>query len=711
MRVRESHLGEPAGQSSISTFYFILALVVLVGLVGLLLGHKVLLRNYRAFARKKPAGAPVVTFAPTSKDFGLQAIGSSSLARTFTLTNTGTAPLKIGSFAIVGGDQASFSLVQNCPSTLPVGETCALHVIFTPSLLGPHESSIAVSDDATPSPQVIALNGVGTPLNPSEGNFDFGDQPVGSAGALKTVTITNRGVAVVHLGKVVMDGANAKAFSMSSTCQGSLAAAAHCRAIVTFKPLMKGSQTATLKFVDERGVNFLDVLFTGTGTGPGQFMALSPDKTHLINTFTNKPVFITGDAAWSLIAQLSDQDVETYLADRARRGFNAIIVNLPEHMYANHAPANFFGDAPFTGNTFSTPNEPYFAHADHVISRAAAHGITVFLFPAYLGHGSHDCNAQNEGWGTDMERASDPVMHAWGVYVGNRYKSFPNIVYVIGCDADPRTCSPPLVGKLNAVAAGIKSVDSVHLMTADNASLQSSLDVFSGYPWLNISYLYGASDVAKLNAEYSRPDFLPFLQGEDEYEGEHSSTSITPLLLRTRQYWSVLSGAYLGSFFGNNPIWCFSETNPASAVPCRKDTTWKAQLDSPGSVGQSIFGKLFRSREHWLLAPDIHHTVVTAGYGSGATLTTTARTRDGQTIISDIPNGSSTTLKVDMSKIKSSGNTAKCWWFNPRDGSAKLIGTFPNSGSRDFTAPDANDWLLVIDDARAKLPPPGSADL
>ena len=63
--------------------------------------------------------------------------------------------------------------------------------------------------------------------------------------------------------------------------------------------------------------------------------------------------------------------------------------------------------------------------------------------------------------GTDMENASDAVMTAWGVYVGNRYKSFPNIVYVIGDDADPRTCTPSLVGKLNDVAEGIKSVDSV----------------------------------------------------------------------------------------------------------------------------------------------------------------------------------------------------------------------------------------------------------
>jgi hypothetical protein len=128
-------------------------------------------------------------------------------------------------------------------------------------------------------------------------------------------------------------------------------------------------------------------------------------------------------------------------------------------------------------------------------------------------------------------------------------------------------------------------------------------------------------------------------------------------------------------------------------------------------VGQSWFGKLFRSREHWKLAPDINHTVVTAGYGSGSTLTTTARTGDGQTMTSYIPNGNKTTISVDMRKITSISSQAKCWWFDPRNGSTKLIGTYPNHGIHDFTPPDSNDWVLVIDAADANLTAPGSTDL
>jgi hypothetical protein len=445
-----------------------------------------------------------------------------------------------------------------------------------------------------------------------------------------------------------------------------------------------------------------------TQAGTRQLMVLSADKTHLVNTMTNKPVFMNGDAAWSAIVQLNDADAAKYLSDRSKRGFNIVLVNLLEHVWANncsscsHGCADIKGDCPFTGETFSTPNEAYFAQADSFLRLASKHGITVLL-------DLFDLQPQpGDGWDAEIQAASDATMTNWGTYVGNRYREFDNVIYTIGTDEDPRRLKPPLTPKLNEMATALHAADPNHLITSKNGGDESSLDVWSGHPWLGISEMYGAKNVTKLNKEYTRPDFIPFFMDEDTYENEHSSM---PLLLRTRQYWSSLSGAYLGSFFGNSPIWCFNETTRPAGIPCRNDLTWQSQLGSEGSVGQMWYGKLMRSREHWKMVPDIKHTVVTAGYGSGATLTVTARTRDGQTIISYIPNGNATTLTVDMSKITSKTRTAECWWFNPSDGATKLIGSFANSGMRHFTPPDAKDWLLIIDDKNADLPPPGTSDL
>ena len=63
-----------------------------------------------------------------------------------------------------------------------------------------------------------------------------------------------------------------------------------------------------------------------------------------------------------------------------------------------------------------------------------------------------------------------------------------------------------------------------------------------------------------------------------------------------------------------------------------------------------------------------------------------------------------------MEKI--TGAAVRAWWFNPRDGSAKRIGEFPNTGEREFISPDPGemiDWVLVLDDAAQQYPAPGAA--
>jgi hypothetical protein len=43
------------------------------------------------------------------------------------------------------------------------------------------------------------------------------------------------------------------------------------------------------------------------------------------------------------------------------------------------------------------------------------------------------------------------------------------------------------------------------------------------------------------------------------------------------------------------------------------------------------------------------------------------------------------------------GNQVKASWYSPRDGSWQVIGVFPNKGVRNFSPPDRNDWVLVLD--------------
>ena len=101
----------------------------------------------------------------------------------------------------------------------------------------------------------------------------------------------------------------------------------------------------------------------------------------------NRPFFINGESAWSLITQISKQDAELFLENRRQKGYNVLLAMLINHEFTSNAPRNFAGDAPFTtAGDFNTPNEAYFAHADWVINTAAAKGQVIMLTPLYRRH-------------------------------------------------------------------------------------------------------------------------------------------------------------------------------------------------------------------------------------------------------------------------------------------------------------------------------------
>jgi hypothetical protein len=55
-------------------------------------------------------------------------------------------------------------------------------------------------------------------------------------------------------------------------------------------------------------------------------------------------------------------------------------------------------------------------------------------------------------------------------------------------------------------------------------------------------------------------------------------------------------------------------------------------------------------------------------------------------------------VTIDMSKISKSQVSVR--WYNPRNGNYSSVGTYTNSGTRQFTAPSSgvdNDWVLVLD--------------
>lgn len=109
--------------------------------------------------------APLVV-SPTSLEFGSQAIGSTSTAKTATLNVTGTAGVSVSAVTLGGPNPSEFAITSDTCSgaTTAAGSTCAVQVTFAPTATGARAATLSFADDATGSPQTVTLSGNGTTL-------------------------------------------------------------------------------------------------------------------------------------------------------------------------------------------------------------------------------------------------------------------------------------------------------------------------------------------------------------------------------------------------------------------------------------------------------------------------------------------------------------------------------------------------------------------
>jgi hypothetical protein len=400
------------------------------------------------------------------------------------------------------------------------------------------------------------------------------------------------------------------------------------------------------------------------------------------------PFLVVGDTAWSLLVQGSPEDIDCYLDDRRKKGFNSIIVNLIEHRFCSNPPRTRAGLAPFTTpGDLSTPNAAYFDFAHEVVRKANDRGIVVWLVPAYLGYGGGD-----EGWFREIKASGPEKLRAYGRFVAEQFADLPNIVWVMGGDFTPM---PADQWTAAALAEAIRRIDSVHLMTGHGSSSTSAVSAFGERPWLTINavYTYEPTLFKRMLAECGRHPVRPCVLFESRYEDEHDSR---PEQIRQQAWWAMLSGA-CGQFFGNNPIWHLD--GPGITEP---KMTWQKALDSVGSQDMVRLRKLFVTLPWQRLVPEQGHAIVTDGYGDDVATALTAQTDDRRLSVTYIPSTGmeSRTLTVDLTQF---AGTVIAQWYDPTNGRRIVVGE-PLPADRHahvFRTPGnngtgANDWLLIL---------------
>jgi hypothetical protein len=438
------------------------------------------------------------------------------------------------------------------------------------------------------------------------------------------------------------------------------------------------------------------------GGGPVYPIKPSGDGRTLVNQHGD-PFLLIADAPQCLTAKLSPADMDVYFSTRAQQGFNAAWVNALCDGYTggNADGTTFDGIAPFTGmlsgsQTYDlgTPNPAFFARVDAAVASAAANGIVVFLDPAETG-----------GWLDTLKANGVTAARSYGQFIGKRYVGADNLAWLHGNDFQSwQTMSDDVV--VQAVALGIRDEDTRHLHTIElDYNVSSSLDDAADWAspsapilGINATYTYYPT-YAQLYKDYNRPNFLPNVLIEGNYEGEalagapHTTNAHD---CRTEFYWTMLAGG-TGFFYGNHDIWPL-------------DPSWKMHLTDPGAAQAKYVQALFGPRAWPRLVPDQKNKVVTSGLGNfdasnttnaqDNTYATTARTPDGTLVMTYMPTARA--IGVDMSQLS---GPAFAQWYDPSAGTYSAIAGSPlaNTGTKMFTPPTAkhpdgyDDWVLVLE--------------
>jgi hypothetical protein len=326
----------------------------------------------------------------------------------------------------------------------------------------------------------------------------------------------------------------------------------------------------------------------------------------------------------------------------------------------------------------------YWARMDAMINLAAQYGIVIFLNPVTTGGCGNEVGGNNNPlWpmlteNRSIGNAGVINTYAFGEFLGNRYKSFRNIVWLHGDDyicngkggGSPAADDLPVMDIMNGIAAA----GDTHPQTIELWVPSSSFDNVdfippNGKSNVNGVYTYNPPYVETLHAwnQATAPALLLEANYEwDNLSGYEPNDASCPYAgyasaceyeytLR-KEYWdAALAGSTAGFINGNSLIaggfclyhstctlgtrWTNYMSSPGFAnfgywksllsnllkiaggfclhpSTCTPGTRWTNYMNSPGFVNFGYWKSLLLSLPWWVLTPDQNNNYVTSGRGT-----------------------------------------------------------------------------------------------
>jgi hypothetical protein len=219
-------------------------------------------------------------------DYGSTEITAGTSTRTYTIYNPSSASmaLTIGAITFSGTNPGDFSVTTAPAASVAVGGSSSFTVTFNPSATGTRSAVLnMVNNDGNENPYNFTIQGTGTnpeinlignlisivdgDTTPSvSDNTDFGTVSIDAGSTLVTYTIQNTGTGNMNIGSVLISGANASDFIITSYPTPTIAGGGSTTLVISFSPATLGIKTATITIInDDANENPYDFSITGFG--------------------------------------------------------------------------------------------------------------------------------------------------------------------------------------------------------------------------------------------------------------------------------------------------------------------------------------------------------------------------------------------------------------------------------------------------------------
>jgi len=433
-------------------------------------------------------------------------------------------------------------------------------------------------------------------------------------------------------------------------------------------------------------------------------LKISRNRRYL--TSCGKPFFWLADTAWQLVSDLTREEILYYMTTRLDQGYT-VIQCMSMYPFQEWVP-NAYGDYVFKSADPRKPVEAYFRHLDYAIDLANALGLYI-------------CIAATWGEKLQPRRPGNPftfdrkTARKFGEYLGTRYRSRTNIIWIVVGDEDPRGYEKDW----SAMAEGLKKGSrGRHMITAHAAGkgvLRASSEFFNSEKWLDLNMYYSGhswnvpSHAGTLAAYRNKP-VRPVFDGEPRYENHPAFdtgagfytggnrklwdgvTRFNARQVRQCAWWNLMAGA-CGHTYGHHDVWQFNGSgNPPRTFAL---LPWHRAIQSKASVQMGYLRQFMESRKWWLLAPA--PDLVVEGQGQGERHIQAALASDGSFLMAYIPNAES--IVLDVSGLK--GKKLKTAWFNPQTAEWVKGRAAANRGTLRLAMPSVKnverDWALIVD--------------